>query len=130
VHFGKFRNSQTLGKAQELRAAHYLKAQGLRLLCRNYRCRHGEIDLIMADSDVLVFVEVRYRRNDCYGGAIVSVDTRKQLKIRHTAAYYLQANPQLQCCSCRFDVIGLSRAPESVLHRGHEHLDWIKNAFY
>ena len=130
VHFGKFLNSQIFGKAQESKAARYLKTQGLKLVYKNYRCRQGEIDLIMADSDVLVFVEVRYRRSNCYGGAIVSVDAGKQRKIRLTAAHYLQSNPRLQCYSCRFDVIGLGRAPESAPQHSKERLEWIKNAFY
>jgi Holliday junction resolvase-like predicted endonuclease len=61
MHFGRFINSQVFGNAQESKAALYLSSQGLKLLCRNYRSRHGEIDLIMSDSNTLVFVEVRCR---------------------------------------------------------------------
>ncbi len=116
MHFQRFITSQVFGKAQESKAARYLGSQGLRLLCRNYRSRHGEIDLIMSDSNTLVFVEVRYRRI-------------KQKKNRLTAAHYLQAHPQLQC-SCRFDVIGLTHTTITAVHAAAPRFDWIKNAFY
>ena len=116
MHFGRFINSQVFGNAQESKAALYLYSQGLKLLFKNYRSRHGEIDLIMSDSNTLVFVEVRYRRI-------------KQKKIRLTAAHYLQAHPQLQC-SCRFDVIGLTHATTTAANAAELRFDWIKNAFY
>lgn len=127
--FGRFINSQVFGNAQESKAAHYLRSQGLKLLCRNYRSRYGEIDLIMTDSNTLVFVEVRYRRSEHFGGALNSVTSIKQKKIRRTAAYYLQSHPQLQC-SCRFDVIGLTHTTTTAVHGAKLHFDWIKNAFY
>lgn len=126
MHF----NSQIFGKAAESKAARYLRSQGLRLLCRNYRSRHGEIDLIMADSNTLVFVEVRYRRSEQFGGAIESVTAAKQKKIRLTAASYLQTHPRLQSSNCRFDVIGLTHAPAAAVNTAVLRFDWIKNAFY
>jgi putative endonuclease len=129
MHFGRFINSQVFGNAQESKAALYLSSQGLKLLCRNYRSRHGEIDLIMSDSNTLVFVEVRYRRSEHFGGALNSVTGIKQKKIRLTAAHYLKAHPQLQC-SCRFDVIGLTHATTTAANAAELRFDWIKNAFY
>ncbi|PCI81920.1 MAG: YraN family protein [SAR86 cluster bacterium] len=123
-------NSHVFGKAQESKAQHYLRSQGLKLLCRNYRSRHGEIDLIMADSNTLVFVEVRYRRSEQFGGALNSVTAAKQKKIRLTAAHYLQSHPRLQNCNCRFDVIGLTHASAAAVSTTELHFDWIKNAFY
>lgn len=128
MHFGRFINSQVFGKAQESKAARYLQTQGLKLHCRNYRCRSGEIDLIMIDSDTLVFIEVRYRRNEQFGGALDSVTAAKQKKIRRTAEHYLQSHPRLQYLGCRFDVIGLT--PQATSHATEIRLDWIKNAFY
>lgn len=117
----------SFGKAQEAKAARYLRAQGLRLLCRNFHSRFGEIDLIMADSGVLVFVEVRYRRGGQFGGAAASVTAAKQKKIRLTAACYLQQHPSLALNPCRFDVIGLG---ESCARGSHEpHIDWVRSAF-
>ena len=128
--FGQFINSQSFGKAQESKAIRFLRSQGLRLICRNYQARYGEIDLIMADSNTLVFVEVRYRRNEHFGGALNSVTPVKQKKLRLTAAHYLQAHPELLHSNCRFDVIGLTHASAAAKHTGELRFDWIKNAFY
>ena len=130
MHFGRFSNSQAFGKEQESKAERYLQAQGLKLLCRNYRSRNGEIDLIMSDSNTLVFIEVRYRRSKQFGGAIDSVTAAKQKRIRLTAAQYLQSHPRLQSCACRFDVIGLTHTQAVTAHAAELRFDWIKNAFY
>ncbi len=129
MRFTRLLNSLSFGKAQEAKAARYLHAQGLRLLCRNYHCRYGEIDLIMADSGVLVFVEVRFRRHAQYGSAVASVTTSKQRKIRLTAAHYLQRHPRLAHNPCRFDVVGLSDAASQDSGAQPLYIDWIKNAF-
>jgi len=84
----------------------------------------------MADSNTLVFVEVRYRRSEQFGGALSSVTPVKQKKIRLTAAHYLQSHPRLQSSVCRFDVIGLTHASTSPVDSTELRLDWIKNAFY
>lgn len=100
-------------------AAAYLQAAGLCLVARNYRSRHGEIDLIVKDGDTLVFVEVRYRRSNCFGSASASVDERKQRKLLTTAYTYLQQ--EKLDSPCRFDVIAIEGDP----HR----IQWIKDAF-
>ncbi|GJM13106.1 MAG: UPF0102 protein [Pseudohongiella sp.] len=123
-------NSLAFGHAQESKAARYLRAQGLKLLSRNYRSRYGEIDLIMRDSHVLVFVEVRYRRGELFGDAIDSVTASKQNKLRLAATHYLQSHPRLQHCACRFDVIGLSQPDGSTAAKLEVRFEWIKNAFY
>jgi putative endonuclease len=129
VHFGRLINSQVFGNAQESKAARYLRSQGLELLYRDYRSRYGEIDLIMTDSNTLVFGEVRYRRSEYFGGALNSVTSIKQKKIRLIAAHYLQAHPQLRC-SCRFDAMGLPHTTITAIHAKELRFDWIKNAFY
>jgi len=107
------------GKLNEQSAAEYLQSQGLDLLTTNYHSRHGEIDLIMRDGSVLVFVEVRYRRNKRYGGAAMSVTPAKQRKLTLTALLFLQKN-KLTDHECRFDIVAI-----------HEDgTEWIKNAFY
>ncbi|GAA3545815.1 YraN family protein [Zobellella aerophila] len=108
------------GDAYERRAEAYLCLQGLRLLCRNYQCRLGEIDLIMHQGDTLVFVEVRFRKSQQFGGALASVTAAKQGRIRRTASFYLQSrglNEARQ--SCRFDLVACE-GPE---------IHWIQNAF-
>lgn len=130
MHFGRFINSRVFGSALESKANRFLRSQGLKLLCRNYRSRYGEIDLIMVDSCTLVFVEVRYRRNEKFGGAIDSVTATKQKKIRLTATHFLQSHPRLRFSNCRFDVVGLAKTKASTDPIAGLHIDWIKNAFY
>ena len=74
------------GALAEAAAAEFLAGRGLRLLERNYRCRFGEIDLIMSDGRTLVFVEVRYRRNKSFGGALESITVAKREKLFRSRA--------------------------------------------
>lgn len=80
------------GLATERRTLDYLQRQGLRLVTSNYRCRTGEIDLIMKESDTLVLVEVRQRSHSYYDGALARVDAAKQRHLIATARHYLQKN--------------------------------------
>ncbi len=84
------------GDAAEARALAWLQARGLRCLARNYRCRLGEIDLIMQDGDTVVFVEVRQRRSARFGGAAASITPAKQARLTLAAEHYLQT----QCGGC------------------------------
>lgn len=112
-----------LGRLAEDRALDHLRGHGLELVTRNYRCRRGEVDLIMYDDTVLVFVEVRYRRGEAFGGAAESVDWRKQTRLRATAEHYLAARAGHPVPPCRFDVVALT----GPAHRPR--LSWIKGAF-
>ncbi len=105
------------GIKAEQQAAAYLLRQGLTLRERNFRCRMGEIDLIMYEGAMLVFVEVRQRSSLKYGGAIASIDRRKQQKIILAAQFYLARLTNLP--PCRFD---------AVLIEG-DAIKWLRNAF-
>ncbi|WP_310448229.1 YraN family protein [Thiobacillus sp.] len=107
-----------LGQTAEARAEAFLVKQGLAPVARNWRCRFGEIDLIMQDGATRVFVEVRLRSRSDFGGAAASVTPAKQRKLLAAARQYLSGLQTLPLC--RFDVVALdgSSAP-----------DWIKNAF-
>lgn len=109
---------QQIGNAAELRAATHLAESGLKLVETKFRCKCGEIDLIMQDGEQLVFVEVRYRKHNTFGAATESVTCRKQQKLVLTAQYYLQSHKVDQ--PCRFDVVGIS---------GNGEVDWVRNAF-
>lgn len=109
---------QASGGAAEERACAYLLSRGLRLLERIYRCRYGEIDLIMQDGASLVFVEVRLRRNPNIGGALVSVDRLQRGRLAASAQHYLQG--RAGSCPARFDVIAIDT---------DERLQWVRNAF-
>ncbi|WP_204378419.1 YraN family protein [Agaribacterium haliotis] len=110
-------NNNQRGQLAEQQANRYLQQQGLVLCDKNFRCRSGEIDLIMRDGDCLVFIEVRYRKSSTFGGAAASVDQKKQHKIRQSAESYLQQK-QLNT-ACRFDVIAMSQ----------EKIEWFRGAF-
>ena len=108
------------GSDAEQLAASYLQRHQLALIEQNYRCRFGEIDLIMRDEATMVFVEVRMRTSDVFGGAAASITPAKQKKLLRTARHYIagiNAEPD-----CRFDVVLLSGT------NGRD-VEWIKNAF-
>ncbi len=84
-------------------AAAFLVRKGLEIIVRNYRCRRGEVDLIARDGDVLVFVEVRWRTGNLYGGAENSIDFYKQRRLIAAARHYLGCREDVP--ACRFDAI-------------------------
>ncbi|KPK69603.1 MAG: hypothetical protein AMJ84_09275 [Acidithiobacillales bacterium SM23_46] len=110
------------GRAAEDAALMHLKRQGLKLIARNYRTQHGEIDLIMRDARTLVFVEVRFRRDQRFGSPAETVGVQKQRKLRASAEHYLQADGD---CNrpCRFDIVSVSGDPATPT------IDWLTNAF-
>lgn len=115
--------TQQIGQTAEEFACQYLQKQGLKLISRNYRCRVGEIDLIMQDSKDLIFIEVRCRQNSYFGNGAESVTHTKQKKLIKTAHYYLQQQKLDDKNGCRFDVISLASQDSTAK------VEWIKNAF-
>ena len=107
------------GQAAEDIAAAWLQKKGLRLLERNFRCKAGEIDLILRDGATLVFAEVRYRGSAAFGGAAASIDAKKRHRILTAARYYLMDKPDQ---ACRFDVIALDRLDPAAV-------EWLRDAF-
>ena len=108
----------------ELFACRHLQQQGLTLVTRNFRCKVGEIDLVMQQGDTIVFVEVRYRKSDRYGSAAESVDFRKQRKLINTALFFMQKyDPRLQR-PYRFDVVAIEGEPPHDAR-----VKWISPAF-
>lgn len=114
--------TKQIGEIAEKIACEYLQKNQLKLVMRNYRCRTGEIDIIMRDREMIVFVEVRYRKNYDYGGAIMSIDTRKQTKICAAATHFLQFKQLNEQVPCRFDVV-------TITGHGLNRVEWIKDAF-
>ena len=100
-----------------------LKRHGLKTVCRNYRCRSGEIDLVMRDREFIVFVEVRYRRSNDYGDPLESITPGKQKRIIRAARHFLCAQPEWHDAPCRFDAVGVSSSD------GRTDFNWIKDAF-
>jgi putative endonuclease len=107
------------GRAAEAAAADYLARQGLTLLRANYRCRLGEIDLVLRDGATIVFAEVRLRSSRAFGGAAESIDARKRSRVIAAARHYLAGKPE---APCRFDAVLLERLDPPAI-------EWIRNAF-
>jgi putative endonuclease len=103
------------GLEAEQLAAQYIAQQGLRIIAKNWTCRHGEIDLIAMDGKQLVFIEVRMRQSSRFGGAAASITPAKQVKLWASAQLYLQGikTPPV----CRFDAICIDG----------QTISWLKN---
>lgn len=116
--------SRETGQFYEALAFDYLKQQGLKLITKNFSSRFGEIDLILDDNNTLVFVEVKFRKQNSHGSVLESITSCKQKKIILTAHFFLQQHPHWQNAHCRFDAIGIE------LDSQHQaQYDWIQAAF-
>lgn len=111
------------GQISEARAEQFLREKGYRILERNLRTTLGELDLVAEDAGVLVFVEVKARATEAFGGALLAVDHRKQAKLVKLASQYL-AQRHLTDRPCRFDVVLVQGQPSTGLH-----VDHVQNAF-
>jgi putative endonuclease len=116
--------SQASGQLAEDKALVYLQQRGLKLVERNFRCKGGEIDLILTEpaphkgaQELLVFVEVRQRSSQRFGGAAASVTSGKQARLILAAQVFLQRYRYPP--ACRFDVLAMD----------DKNMDWIKQAF-
>lgn len=112
-------NKRGLGTEKETLAVAYLKEQNAELLTKNFYFRGGEIDLIAKDGEYVCFIEVKYRKNNCFGFPEEAVTLSKQKKIIQGAKVYLYQNRYSADTPCRFDVISVSG----------NNITWIKDAF-
>ncbi len=115
---------QERGNQAERQAEQLLMRHGMRCLARNFRCKRGELDLVMRDGDTVVFVEVRNRRYSQWGSAAESVDWRKQQKLIAAAQFYILSHPHLADSPCRFDVVAADGDPADPAN-----YQWIREAF-
>ena len=120
----RFFSPKKTGDDAERIAENFLIHRGLALVARNYRCRYGEIDLIMRQAETLVFVEVKLRKTKSgkvdFGGALASITSSKQVKLIATAQHYLAGMKQLP--PCRFDAVLLNSL-------NVDDVEWLTNAF-
>jgi putative endonuclease len=116
-------NSREFGSQLEAFAADQLRQKGCEVVATNFQSKFGEIDLIVKHGKTLVFVEVRYRKSNAFGGASYSVDQIKQQKLIKTASLYLQLHQLTNNTACRFDVFAI----EGKLN--HLSYNWIESAF-
>lgn len=113
-----------IGDDAEALALERLTRQGLTLVTRNYRCRLGELDLVMRAGSCLVFVEVRYRQAGSRINALESIGPQKQRKLTLAAARFLARHPRYRHDIVRFDVVAVDGKPD-----GTTTIRWIKDAF-
>ena len=106
------------GAQAETLAAEFLAARGLAIVERNFRCRRGELDLIARDGEMLVFVEVRLRRRDDFGGAAASITAAKRARMIAAAGLYLAGLPRTP--PCRFDAIVMDSLDSA-------RIEWLRN---
>lgn len=99
-----------LGRYGEALAARYLTDRGLVVLERNWRCEHGEVDLVARDGDTLVVCEVKTRRGTGYGDPVEAVTFRKAMRLRRLAVAYVTARG-LHPPALRIDVVGVLCRP-------------------
>ncbi len=112
------------GRRAEVAALKFLQHEGLLLVDRNFRCRLGEVDLVMLDHGCLVFIEVRYRSERCFTSAALSVTRQKQTRIALTAEFFLCKQPALSNHPVRFDVVAFDGG-----ETGPSTIQWIRDAF-
>ncbi len=111
------------GAEAESVAQDYLEMRGLKVVERNYRCRVGELDLVLTDNEMLVIAEVRFRSNTGFASPQETVDRKKQAKLIRATQHFLQSRPALRQYPVRFDVVAVSG-----LGKANE-VNWIKHAF-
>ncbi|MCZ6643808.1 MAG: YraN family protein [Gammaproteobacteria bacterium] len=116
-------NTSEVGAWAEHEAQGYLEARGLKLVRRNYRCKFGEIDLVMMDGDIVAFVEVRYRANTKFGAGFETVSYTKQRRLITAAGSFLSRHRRFSRRCCRFDVVSVTGGNCNL------HFLWIRDAF-
>lgn len=109
------------GSQYELIAKQYLIDNGLKPVDENFSSRFGEIDLIMLDANTLVFIEVKFRKNESFAPILETITAKKQQKIQLTAQSFLSKHSTFKNSICRFDVIAITQYNDNI--------QWIKNAF-
>lgn len=111
------------GRRAETLAERYLVAKGLRTVSRNFRCRTGELDLVMEDGPRLVIVEIRYRRRAAPVAAAESITPAKRERLARAAQYFLQCHERYAEHPLRFDVVAVSGSLDNP------RLQWLPAAF-
>ena len=113
----------SIGRKGENLAHIFLKEKGFTIVARNFRCRFGEIDLIIRNNRAFRFVEVKYRRSEEYGLPQESVQKRKQAKIRKTALLWLKLRQLPMDSEVHFDVLAISKKASKISY------NYIEDAF-
>jgi putative endonuclease len=113
-------DKDAFGRAGEDRAAQYLEQQGFTVLARNWRCRAGEIDLVVGDGTTVVVVEVKTRRGEAFGHPFEAIDARKRARLWRLAVEWASTHKGvLQGRRLRIDAIGLIGADPGIARLEH-----------
>ena len=120
-HYAARSPTQLMGERGELIARLYLEQAGLRYVDGNVASPFGEIDLIMRDGAVWVFVEVKRRRSEAFGGAIAAITPHKLARLRKAIALYIQTHPECARADCRIDAVLVQVAGTA------RHIEWLRN---
>jgi putative endonuclease len=113
-------STRSKGAHYESLARKYLEGAGLEYIAANIQCKYGELDLIMRDQDIWVFVEVRYRNSAKFGNAQSSITRQKQQRLLRTAAWWLaQHQASFATTDCRFDIFAITDTQQ----------EWLPDAF-
>lgn len=115
--------SRAKGLEYEDLAAQYLEKQGLKILTRNYQCRLGELDIVAENKEFLIFIEVKYRKNNRFGEPFAFVDAKKQRRLIKAALHYCQSKGFGEQRAMRFDVVSIQPQDTQI------DIQWLKNAF-
>ena len=117
------KTKREIGDELENYASLELTKKEIKIVTTNYLCKMGEIDIIARDKKNLLFIEVRYRKNEHYGGSVASVNVKKQQRITRAAEHYLQKHQLTNKVACRFDVFAITGNLNQLEY------NWIKAAF-
>jgi putative endonuclease len=99
-------HNRTLGIRGEDAAAAWYLGQGYEVVARNWRCREGELDLIVRDGRTFVFCEVKARASAAFGAPVEAITLQKQARLRRLAARWLEDSP-VRAREIRFDVASI-----------------------
>ncbi|WP_408070921.1 YraN family protein [Butyrivibrio sp. JL13D10] len=117
-------NKRQIGAYYEGLACDYICENGATIICRNFRSRSGEIDIVAKDGKYLSFIEVKYRTGSRYGEAEEAVDYRKQRIICRVSDFYMKRYGMSTDTAVRYDVVAIMVDETSMIH-----IRWHKNAF-
>lgn len=117
---GRTMNKRTLGSEKEAVAASFLREQGYEILGKNFYSRYGEIDLIGKKDGYLVFIEVKYRKDEVFGFPSEAITFRKMQALQKTAAYYLYKHGFAEETACRFDMVSILGDRISIIENSME----------
>ena len=106
--------TRAIGDAGEQAAAHWLTADGHEMIARNWRTRYCEIDIVSMKDDVLWFTEVKYRKNDDFGGGLAAITAKKQQQMRFAAELFMAKHPQYEGCDMRLLAVAVEGNPPTV----------------